>query len=255
MRLFFVLLLIGVCSWADVRYLLRCEVESSDKMMSKSGALQAAMKDCTSEILQTKEKQLSRNGKVSQILDFKTETTITLDHEKKTWSKGTASVGEKAAQAQMEQLKSMGAQFKMVSNPITETKKIAGYEAKGLAGLLQMTFNFPGMDKGMSSRAVMEFWVSETAPGAAEVLQATSGQQSPTLRLMAQFLTTVPGGSQMLKDGANLRGQLMEMTMKMETAGLADTLSLAMLMRAENFVVGPIEASEFEVPADYKEVK
>lgn len=248
---------------ADVRYTLRCEIESSDKVVSKSGALRQAMKDCTSEILQTADRQLSRNSKTTQILEFASESTITIDHEKKTWTRNGTAVAEQAAQASMDQLKQMGAVFQLISNPLTEPKEIAGYSAKGLASVLTMSFNFPGMDKGMSSRAQMEFWISESAPGAKEIMEWAKKQKkgptdvptSPTMRMMAQFLATMPGGRQMLKDGENLVGQLLEMSMTMETKGLADTLTMKMVMRAEKFDTSPIAASEFAIPDGYQEVK
>jgi hypothetical protein len=59
----------------------------------------------------------------------------------------------------------------------------------------------------------------------------------------------------MLKDGENLVGQLLEMSMVMETKGLADTLTMKMVMRAEKFDESPIAASEFAIPDGYQEVK
>ena len=255
MRGFFVFLMVSASLLADVRYQLRCEIESSDKVVSKSGALADAMKDCSSEILQTADRQMIRNGKSTQIIEFGTETTILIDHAKQTWTKNGAGQADLAA---MDQLKQMGAVFKMTSNQLAEKKQIAGFESKGMASLLQMSFNFPGMDKGMSSNALMEFWVSETAPGAKEI-QAYAAKNgpgaSPTMRMMSQFLATVPGGNQLLKDGSGLIGQLMEMTMTIQTKGLADTLNLKMTLRAEVFDEAPIPASAFVVPAGYKEVK
>lgn len=258
MRSFLLFLMVSASLLADVRYQLRCEIESNDKVVGKSGAMADAMKDCSSEILQTVDRQMIRNGKATQIIEFGTETTILIDHAKKTWTKNGAGQADLAAQATMEQLKQMGAVFKMTSNQLTEKRQIAGFEAKGIASLLQMSFNFPGMDKGMSSNALMEFWVSETAPGAKEILAyaAKNGPgASPTLRMMSQFLSTVPGGNQLLKDGSGLIGQLMEMTMTIETKGLADTLKLKMTLRAEGFDEKPIPATEFAVPAGYKEVQ
>jgi hypothetical protein len=258
MRSILLFLMASTAILADVRYQLRCEIESSDKVVSKSGALADAMKDCSSEILQTADRQMIRNGKSSQIIEFGTETTILVDHVKQTWTKNGAGQADLAAQAAMEQLKQMGAVFKMTSNLLEEKKQIAGFESKGMASLLNMSFNFPGMDKGMSSVALMEFWVSETAPGAKEILAyaAKNGPSaSPTMRMMGQFLASVPGGNQLLKDGSALIGQLMEMTMTMETKGLADTLKMKMTLRAEGFDEKPIPASEFAIPAGYKEVK
>ena len=257
MRSILLFLMASTAILADVRYQLRCEIESSDKVVSKSGALADAMKDCSSEILQTADRQMIRNGKSSQIIEFGTETTILIDHVKHTWTKNGAGQADLAAQAAMEQLKQMGAVFKMTSNLLEEKKQIAGFESKGMASLLNMSFNFPGMDKGMSSVALMEFWVSETAPGAKEILAyaAKNGPaSSPTMRMMGQFLASVPGGNQLLKDGSALIGQLMEMTMTMETKGLADTLKMKMTLRAEGFDEKPIPASEFAIPAGYKEV-
>ncbi len=257
-RSFLVFLVISGSMLADVRYQLRCEIESSDKIVSKSGALADAMKDCSSEILQTAVRQMIRNGKSTQIIEFGTETTILIDHAKQTWTRNGAGQADLAAQAAMMQLKQMGAVFKMTSNQLAEKKQIAGFESKGMASLLQMSFNFPGSDKGMSSNALMEFWVSETAPGAKEILAyaAKNGPgASPTMRMMSQFLANVPGGNQLLKDGSGLIGQLMEMTMTIQTKGLEDTLNLKMTLRAEGFDEAPIPASEFAVPAGYKEVK
>lgn len=257
MRSFLIFSMISGTLLADVRYQLSCEIESSDKIVSKSGALADAMKDCSSEILQTADRQMIRNGKTTQIIEFRTETTILVDHLKKTWTRNGAGQADQASQAAMEQLKQMGAVFKMTSNQIAEKKHVAGFESKGMASLLDMSFKFPGMDQGMSSRALMEFWVSETAPGAKEILAfaAKNGPgASPTLRMMSQFLATVPGGNQLLKDGSGLIGQLMEMTMTIETKGLADSLKLKMTLRAEGFDETPIAASEFAIPAGYKEV-
>ncbi len=258
MRSFFVFLVISASLPADVRYQLRCEIESSDKVVSKSGALADAMKDCSSQILQTADRQMIRNGKSTQIIEFGTETTFLMDHTRKTWTKNGAGQADLAAQAAMEQLKQMGAVFKMTSNQVAEKKQIAGFESKGIASLLQMSFNFPGMDKGMSSNALMEVWVSKTAPGAKDILAyaAKNGPgASPTMRMMSQFLATVPGGNQLLKEGSGLIGQLMEMTMTIQTKGLEDTLNLKMTLRAQGFDEAPIPASEFAVPAGYKEVK
>jgi len=259
--LIFLLLAVGILS-ADVKYTLRCEIETNDKVMLKTGALADAMRDCTSVILQTADRQLTRTGKMSQLIEFGTESVITIDHEKKTWSKNSAEKTEAAAQASMNQLKQMGAVFKLTSNPLTETQKISGYDAKGLVSVLEMSFNFPGMQQGMSSRAQMEFWVSETAPGAKEIIawaaksKSSHGMQvSPTIRMMSQFLSTVPGGAQALKDGQHLVGQLLQMGMQMETKGLADVLSLKMTMKAEGFDTAPIAASEFAIPDGYQEVK
>jgi hypothetical protein len=255
--LFLGVTLLGVAR-GDVRYTLKCEIESSDKMMARTGALQDAMRDCTSQILQTAEKQLTRNGKVSQILEYGTESLITINHEKKTWTRNAAAQAEMAAQQSMQQLKQMGAVFRVVSNPISETKQVGGFEAKGIVSVLEMSFNFPGMPPGMSSRSQMEFWVSDTAPGAKEIIAAAGKNGagvSPTLRLMGQFLATVPGGQEMLKDAGKLVGQLVEMTMKMETKGMADVLSLKMTMRAEDFKTEPIPAAEFAIPDGYTEVK
>jgi len=243
---------------ADVRYTLKCEIESSDKVMARTGALQDAMRDCSSQILQTAEKQLTRNGKVTQILEYGTENLITIHHEKKTWTRNGAAQSELAAQASMQQLKQMGAVFRIVSNPIAEPKQVAGFDAKGIVSVLEMSFNYPGVPSGMSSRAQMEFWVSETAPGAKEIIAAASKNGavgSPTLKIMGQFLATVPGGQEMLNDAEKLVGQLVEMTMRMETKGLADVLSLKMTMRAEDFKTVAIPASEFAIPDGYVEVK
>ena len=256
-RVFFLLSLAAATLSADVRYTLKCEIESNDKMMAKSGALQDAMKDCTSTILQTADRQLTRTSKSTQIVEFGSETVITIDHEKKTWTKNGAAQAEYAAQASMNQLKQMGAVFRLTSSPITEPRTIAGYEAKGMVSVLEMTFNFPGMPQGMVSRAQMEFWVSDTAPGAKEIVawSTKNKQASPTLRMMSQFLATVPGGNQVLKDGEHLVGQLLEMGMRMETKGLPDVLSLKMTMKAEGFDTTPIPASEFAIPDGYQEVK
>ncbi len=258
MRSFLIFLMISTTLLADVRYQLRCEIDSSDKVISKSGALADAMKDCSSEILQTADRQMIRNSKTTQIIEFGSETTILMDHLKNTWTKNGAGQADQAAQAAMDQLKQMGAVFKMTSSQISDTKQIAGFESKGMASMLDMSFNFPGIDKGMSSKALMEFWVSETAPGAKEILAFASRNgpgASPTLRMMSQFLSTVPGGNQLLKDGSGLIGQLMEMTMTIETKGLADTLKLKMTLRAESFDEEPIAPGEFEIPPGYKEVK
>lgn len=257
MRSFLLILLVSAPMPADVRYQLRCEIESSDKVVGKNGALAEAMKDCSSEILQTADRQMIRNGKSTQIIEFGTETTILIDHAKQTWTKNRAGQADLAAQGAMDQLKQMGAVFKLTSNPLEEKKQIAGYESKGMASFLNVSFNFPGMDKGMNSTALMEFWVSETAPGAKEILAyaAKNGPlASPTMRMMSQFLASVPGGNQLLKNGSGLIGQLMEMTMTMETKGLADTLKMKMTLRAEGFDEKPIAASEFAIPTGYKEV-
>ena len=248
---------------ADVRYTLRCEIESTDKMLTQSGAMRDAMKDCTSEIFQTGERQMSRTARMTQIVEYATESTVVIDHSKKTWTRSSASQTEAAAQAAMEQMKQMGVKLKMSSEPIPEKREISGYAASGLASLVEMTFAFPGMDRGMSSRVRMEFWVSETAPGAKEILAWTANQKqegvaskaSPTLRVMGQFLTAVPGGNQVLANGANLVGQLMEMNMKMESKGMGDAPTMNMSMRAETFSTEAIPASEFEIPDGYKEVK
>lgn len=256
-RLIFVLMLGAGLALGDVRYTLKCEIESTDKVMLKTGALADAMKDCTSTILQTSDRQLTRNAKGTQIVEFGSESVITIDHEKKTWTRSAAAKAEQAAQASLQQLQQMGAVFRVTSNRLSEPRMIAGFEAKGMVSILEMSFNFPGMQQGMSSRAQMEFWVSETAPGAKEIMAwaAKDKMASPTLRMMGQFLATVPGGSQVLKDGQDLVGQLVEMTMRMETKGLADVMSMRMTMKAEGFDTSPIPGSEFEIPAGYTEVK
>ncbi len=248
--------------WADARFVLRCELESSDKVMNKAGALEAAMRDCTTEVLQTATRQITRNSKVSQIIEYDSEMVTTLDHEKKTWSRATAAQSEAATQASVAQLKQMGAQFRVISNPITETKTIGGYEAKGMVSVLEMTFQFPGMQQGMSSRAQMEFWVSETAPGAKEILawaaktkDKGAGIGSPTIRMMKQFLGSVPGGEEAIRTGQSLVGQMVEMTMRMETKGLADVNTVRMTMRAEGFETKPVDEKEFVIPEGYTEVK
>jgi hypothetical protein len=252
---------LGVLS-ADVKYTLRCEIESSNKVMVKPGALEDAMKNCTSTILQTADKQLTRTGKTTQIVEFANETVITIDHEKKTWSRNGTQAAEQAAHASLNQLKQMGAVFKLTSNPVIEAQKIAGYDAKGLISILEMTFSIPGMPTGMSSRAQMEFWVSDTAPGAKEIMAwaaksktADGLQVSPTMRMMSQFLSTVPGGNQVLKDGQHLVGQLVQMSMTMETKGLEEGVKMKMTMKAEGFDTTPIAASEFAIPDGYQEVK
>jgi hypothetical protein len=256
-RLIFVWMLSAAALTADVRYTLKCEIESTDKVILKTGALATAMRECTSTILQTGERQLTRTERFTQIVDFAKEDVVTLDHEKKTWTKFSTAKEEQAAQASIMQLQQMGAVFRIVSNPISEPKMIGGFEAKGMVSVLEMSFNYPGMQKGMNSRAQMEFWVSETAPGAKEIMASSAKNKlaSPTMRMMGKFLATVPGGSQVLKDGQNLVGQLLEMTMRLETKGLADVLSMRMTMKAEGFDTSAIPASEFSIPDGYTEVK
>ncbi len=243
--------------WADVRYTLKCDIESNDKVMLKSGAMVAAMKDCSSTILQTATRQLTKTSRMTQIVEFGSESIITIDHEKKTWMRHDAAQTEQAAQASLRQLQQMGAVFQLSSHAIERPRVIAGYEAKGIQNVLTMTFQFPGMPQGMNSRSQMEMWFSETAPGAKEIIAAigSNTDNSPTMRMMRQFLATFPGGDQVIKETRNLRGQLLEMSIHMETHGLAEPLNLKMTMRAEGFDTTPIPASEFDVPEGYKEVK
>lgn len=254
--IFIAILTAGTLS-ADVKYTLRCDIESPDKQMAKSGALATAMKDCTSTVLQSANRQAFRNGKSTQIFELGSETVITIDHEKKTWSKNGLAETESRTQAAMAQLKQMGANFKMISNPLSEPKTIAGFASKGMVSILEMSFNFPGMQQGMSTRTQLEFWVSDSAPGAKEFIEWTEKNKavSPTLRMMGLFLASFPGGDQVLKDTKNFVGQLMEMSVHMETKGLADTLNLRMTMRAEGFDTSPIPPSEFAIPDGYQEVK
>ena len=248
---------------ADVRYTLRCEIVTNDMMLTQNGALRDATKDCTSDIFQTAERQMSRSGRMTQIVEYADETTILIDHVKKTWTRNSASQTEAAARASMEQLKQMGVKLKMSSEKIVEKREIAGYEAKGLANLLEMSFNFPGMDQGMSSTVRIEFWLSETAPGSKAILEwsakqkslGAGSQNSPTLRIMNQFLAAVPGGEQLLRESGNLVGQLMEMNMKMESKGMGNAADMRMTLRAEKFSTEAIPASEFEIPDGYTEVK
>ncbi|MFN8941438.1 MAG: hypothetical protein ACK5ZJ_17035 [Acidobacteriota bacterium] len=247
---------------AQVRFVLRCELETSDKVVSKAGTLEAAMRDCTTEVFQTPSRQLTRNTKVTQIIDYDSEMVTTIDHERKTWTRATAAASEAAAQWSVTQLKQMGAQFRVVSNPIAETKVVGGYEANGMLSVLEMTFQFPGMQQGMSSRAQMEFWVSQTAPGAKEILAWSArikdkgaGIGSPTIRMLKQFLGSVPGGQDAIRTGQTLVGQLVEMTMRMETRGLSDVNTVRMTMRAEDFKTGPVDEKVFAIPEGYAEVK
>ena len=80
---------------ADVRYTLRCEIESTDKMLTQSGAMRDAMKDCTSEIFQTGERQMSRTARMTQIVEYATESTVVIDHSKKTWTRSSARDGSR----------------------------------------------------------------------------------------------------------------------------------------------------------------
>ncbi len=248
--------------WADVRFMLRCDLESSDRVVSKAGALEAAMRDCTTEVLQTATRQLTRNSKMTQIIEYDSEMVTTIDHVRKTWTRATAAASEAAAQASVTYLKQMGAQFRVVSNPIAESKVVGGYEAKGMVSVLEMTFQYPGMQQGMSSRAQMEFWVSETAPGAKEILALSAkmkdegaGIGSPTIRMMKQFLGSVPGGQEAIRTGQALVGQMVEMTMRMESKGLADVSTVRMTMRAEDFKTDAVDEKAFAIPEGYMEVK
>jgi len=258
------LLMVAMCIYlrADVRYVLRCEMESSDQVMAKNGVLADAVRNCTTEVLQAKGKQLTRTARSSQIYFYETEEVITLDHGNQTWTKSSVEEAERASQAALAQLKQMGAVFRIVSNPRSEGKEIGGYPAKGMVSVLDMSFQVPGLPKGMSSRTQMEFWASEAAPGGKEIADWTRSMQakgshvtSPTLRMMTQFFASIPGGAQVLKDAEGMTGQVLELTMRMETQGLADTLTMRMTMRAEDFDTKPIPETEFAIPAGYKEVK
>lgn len=248
---------------ADVRYTMRCEIESTDKKLMESGALKEAAKDCSSEIFQTADRQMSRTSRLTQIVEYANENTILIDHAKKTWTRNSAARAAGLAQTALEQMKQMGAKVNMTTEAIKEKREIAGYEAKGLTNLLEISFAMPGLQGGMSSAVRIEFWVSETAPGAKEILawsaklkdQAEGSQASLTMRMLGQFLSSVPGGNQMLQEGGNLVGQLMEVSMKMESKGMGNEAKMNMVMRADKFSTEAIPATEFEIPDGYKEVK
>ncbi len=248
---------------ADVRYTLRCEIESTDKKLMESGALKEAARDCSSEIFQTAARQMSRTSQLTQIVEYANENTILIDHVKKTWTRNSAAQAAGLAQTAMEQMKQMGAKVNMTTEAIKEKREIAGYEAKGLTNLLEISFAMPGIQEGMSSAVRIEFWVSETAPGAKEILawaakqkdQGVGSQASLTMRMLGQIVSSIPGGNQMLQEGGNLFGQLMEVSMKMESKGMGNEARMNMVMRAEKFLTDSIPASEFEIPDGYKEVK
>lgn len=251
--IFCLLAALGVAR-ADVRYTLKCEMESNSKVKTLSGALEQAMKDCTTQILQTDKRQLTRNGKTTSIIDYDANSRITIDHQAKTWTRTGIAGVEQANQAAMAQLKAMGAQFKIASNLISEQREISGYRSKGLLSILDMSFSVPGMPKGMSSRTMLEIWVSDSAPGAKEII-TRSGENSPTMAMMRQFITTIPGAEEMLREVSQLVGQLMEINMVMDTKGLDDTMTIKTRLSAENFDTKPIDPAEFEIPKDYKEIK
>ena len=79
---------------ADVRFVLRCELETNDKVINKAGTLEAAMRDCTTEVFQTAARQITRNSKVTQIIEYDSEMVTTIDHERKTWTRATAAASE-----------------------------------------------------------------------------------------------------------------------------------------------------------------
>lgn len=249
--------LVATSAWADVRYTLKCEFTSSDKTSMQTGALANAMRDCSTEILQTASKQLTRTTRGTQILDIATGDVILLDTEKKTFTRSTAETTGKMAQSNMQQLQAMGAKLEFKTEPIPRPRVITGFEAKGLASDISMSFQMPGMPQGVNTQARMEFWVSETAPGAKELIESAKKNKvsSPMLRTLGPLLASIPGGAEMMKNSENLLGQLLELNLTMETQGLPQALQVKMVMRAENFSTEPIDPKEFEIPAGFSEVK
>lgn len=250
------LLLASLPLSADVRYQMRCEMESSEPMLTKMGALAEAARNCSVEVLQSGSRQLIRNAKMTQIFHSEEGYVIQLDHVDKTRRRMSFDEMQRGNQASLDQFKAMGAQMNIATRKLPAPRAIEGYLSKGVESNFTIAVPVPGLPRPMQMSARVEVWVSAEAPGGKDVSQSAAGNAtSPQFQMMMQFLRGIPGGDQILREGALPTGQLMETRMRMELPAGDGASVIQIRMQAEKFQTTPIEPQEFAVPADYREVQ
>jgi hypothetical protein len=248
------LLLAPLPLWADLRYQMRCEMESSEPMLSQMGALAEAARNCSVEVLLTPNRQSIRNAKMTQIIHSAEGFSFQLDHADKTYRRLSLAEMQRGNQASLDQFKAMGAQVSMNTRKLPAPRTINGYSATGLESELTIRVPVPGLPRPIQMAAKVEIWVSREAPGA-ESVPAANQASAAHLQTIMQFLRGIPGGEKLLSEGALSAGQIMESRMRMEMPSGEDTSVIQIRMQAENFQTGPIDPKEFEVPAGYREVQ
>ncbi len=250
------LLLVSMPLWADLRYQMRCEMESSEPMLTKMGALAEAARNCSVEVLHTGGRQLIRNAKMTQIFHPEEGYVIQLDHVDKTRRRVSFEEVQRGNQASLDQFKAMGAQMNIATRKLPAPRAIEGFVSEGVESDLTIDVPIPGLPRPMRMATKVEVWVSAEAPGGKEINRGAQGNTaSPQFQMMMQFLRGIPGGEQILREGALPTGQLMETRMRMELPSGEATSVIQIRMQAEKFQPGPIDPKEFEVPTDYREVQ
>jgi hypothetical protein len=250
------LLLASLPLWADLRYQMRCEMESSEPMLSQMGALAEAARNCSVEVLQSGSRQLIRNARMTQLFHLEEGYLIRLDHVDKTRRRISFEELQQGDQASLEQFQAMGARMNIATRKLPAPRVIEGYLSEGVESNFTIAVPVAGLRRPMQMSARVEVWLSAEAPGGKDAAKGIAGKAtSPQFQMMMQFLRGMPGGDQILREGALPTGQLMETRMRMELPGGDGVSVIEIRMRAENFATSPINPEEFAVPADYREVQ
>ena len=163
------------------------------------------------------------SGQISTITDMESGDVITLMHAQKSFMKMSGAT----TKALMEQMKNMtkatGGPMAAKPQPTGKKEKINGYDTEEYASEF-------GMIK-------MNFWIAKDFPGSATVLA-----EMKKLQQGSPF-----GGKALIPGGDELPG--MPVRTEIDANGQKTTTTLVSVKE------GPIDAKDFEVPSDYKEMK